>query len=93
MVPRYNGFHGPALPATRVTTHGGLVSLNLFKMVVDNAIITWLDIAVEDQRVAHDGLGETVRRCMGVFYTYDGMVGSRDADWMQHSMNVLVGFF
>ena len=26
-------------------------------------------------------------------YADDGMVGSRDLDWMQHTMNVLVGFF
>ena len=29
---------------------------------------------VEDQRVAHDRLGDTVGRCLGVFYDDDGMV-------------------
>ena len=50
-----------------------------------------MDMSVENQRVAHDRLGETAGRCLGVFYAYDDMVGSRDADWLQHSMNVLVG--
>ena len=48
MVPGQNGFHGPVLPATRGTTQGGLVSLMLFNVVVDNAIRTWLDMKVED---------------------------------------------
>ena len=41
----------------------------------------------------HDGLEETVGRCLGVFYSNDGMVGSRDSDCLQHAMNVLVGLF
>ena len=47
-------------------------------------------MTVEDQRVANDGLGETLGQCLGVFYANDGMVGSQEADWLQHSMNVLV---
>ena len=50
-------------------------------------------MTVEDQRVAHEGLGETVGWRMGVLYANDGMVGSQDTDWLQHSMNVLVGLF
>ena len=38
LVPRHNGYHGPALPATWVMTQGGLVSPTLFNMVVDNVI-------------------------------------------------------
>ena len=48
---------------------------------------------VEDQRVAHYGLIETNGRCLGVFYAYDGMVISRDSEWLQHMMNFLVGLF
>ena len=65
----------------------------LFNVVVDNVIITWMAMTVEDQRVAQDGLGETVGRCLGVFYADDGMVGSRNSDWLQHTMNVLVRIF
>ena len=89
MVPRYNGFHGPAFPVTRGTMQGG----KLFNVVVGNFIITWMSMTVEDQRVSHDGMGETVGRCLGVFYDNDSMVGSCDSDWIQHAMNVLVGLF
>ena len=61
--------------------------------MVDNFIRTWLDITLEDQRVDHDGLGETVGRCLGVLYADGGMVGSCDSEWIHHTMNVLVGLF
>ena len=38
-------------------------------------------------------LGETIGRCLGVFYANNGMVISRNSDWLQHKMNVLVGIF
>ena len=91
VVPRQNVFHGPAIPATRGTMQGGLLSLTIFNVVVDNSTITWLVMTVEDQRVAHEWLGDTSGRCLGVFYDNDGMVGSRDAYWLQKSMKVLVG--
>ena len=44
----------------------------------------WLAMTVEYQRVAHGGTGEAVGRCMGFFYSNDGIVGSRDSNWLQH---------
>ena len=50
-------------------------------------------MTVEDQRVDNDRLGETDGQCLRVFYADDGMMGSQDADCMQHSMNILVRLF
>ena len=69
------------------------MSPTLLNMVMDNVIRTWLAMTVEYQRVAHDFLGEVFGRFLGRFYANDGMVGSRDPGWLQHSMNVLVGLF
>ena len=80
VVPRQNGFHGPAFSTTRGTMQGGLVSLTIFNVSVDNIIRTRLSMTVEYQRVDHDGLGETVGRCLGVFYSVDGIVSSCDAE-------------
>ena len=77
VVPIQNGYHGPAFPYTWGTTQGGLVSHTLFNVVMENVIHTWLDMAVEDQRVAHTRMEEAVGRCLGIFYADDGMVGSR----------------
>ena len=93
LVPRQNVYHGPAYPVIQGTTQGGLVSPTIFNVVVDNAVRIWLSVIVEYQRVYHDGLREAFRRCLGFFYTNYGMVGSRDPDWLQHSINMLVGLF
>ena len=50
-------------------------------------------MTVEDQLVAHVGLGFLVRRCMGIFYAYDGMVGLQDPEWLKGKLNVLIGLF
>ena len=47
-------------------------------------------MTVEDQRVALDRVGEKVGHFLGVFYANDGMVSSRDSDWLPHSMNVFI---
>ena len=91
VVPRQNSLTGPVLPATRVTTQGRRISLTLFNVVVDNVIKTWLAMTIKDQRVPHDGLGETIGRCLGVLYSDNSMVSSRDSACLKHTMNVLVG--
>ena len=68
VVPKQNGYHGPALPATQVTMQVSFLSPTLFNVDVDNLIRTWLAMTVEDQRVAHYGLEEAVGRCL-VFST------------------------
>ena len=65
----------------------------LFNVVVDNVIRTWLAMTAEDHRVDHYGLVDTSGRYLRLFYANYGMVGSRDADWMQHSINFLFGLF
>ena len=80
VVPRKNGFHGTAFPATRVTTQGGLVSPMLFNVVADNFIRTWMAMMVEDQRMEHEDPGETIGRCLGVFYADNGMFGYHNSE-------------
>ena len=82
-----------AFPATRGTMQGGLISPTLFNVVVDNVIRTWLAMTVEDHRMAHDGMGEDVGQRLGVLYADDCMFGSKDAEWLQHFMNILFGLF
>ena len=76
-MPRQNGYHILVFQDTRGIMQSGLISLKLFNSVVENVIRTWLSMTVEDQRVDHEGMGESVRRCLGVFYADDGMFVSR----------------
>ena len=53
----------------------------------------WLALTVEYQLVAQEELGLEVRRCLGILYTDYGVVRSRDLDWLQGSLNVLISVF
>ena len=48
---------------------------------------------MEDDSTTHERLRVVVGRCMGVFYADDGMIGSRDMEWLQGAINFLVGIF
>ena len=93
VLQRYNGFHRTTFQPTRGTTQGSLVFLTLFNMLVDNVIRTWMAMTVEDHRVDHDGLLDTVGWCLEFFCSGYIVVGSRYTDWLQLLMNVLVGLF
>ena len=67
------------------------MSLEMFNVVVENIIRTCMAMPVDNHRVDPDGLGETFGQCLGVFYADYDMVGSRESEWLQHAMNVLVG--
>ena len=53
----------------------------------------WLSLMVDYGLVVHDGLGNTVGRCLGVFYVGDGLLGYWDMEWLQGTLNALVGMF
>ena len=65
----------------------------LLNALIYNVIRTCLALAVEDQLVALDRVGDNVNCCLVVCYAGDGMVSSIDSYWLQHLMNVLIGFF
>ena len=48
---------------------------------------------VEDQLVDQEQLGLAVWRCLGLFYSNNGVVGSRDPECPQGALNVLIGPF
>ena len=41
----------------------------------------------------HEGLEMGVVQCMGVFYTYAGMIGLTESEWLQRAINVIIGIF
>ena len=58
-------------------TQGGLILLTLFDLIFNNIVRNCLTLMVEDQLVAQEGMVLSVSRCMGIFYAYDGGVGSQ----------------
>ena len=56
-------------------------------------LIHRMDMTVEDHRVSHDVLVETVGRCLGLLYVNNGIFGSCNPGWIQRSMNILFSHF
>ena len=52
-----------------------------------------MSIPVEEKPATHEGLGTTVRLCMGVFDADDSMIGSREPECPQGAINVLIRLF
>ena len=57
--------------------------------MVNNLLV----LTVEDELVAHEGMGLAMGWCLGLFYDNKGMVGLRDTKWIQDAPNVLIGLF
>ena len=96
IVCRQNGFHGPSFRPGRGTTQGGLFSPTFFNLVIDQVIRYWLSRTIEDDPddAALNGLqGHTVRDLLIAFYANDGLISTRDHQWLQDSLTLLVTFF
>ena len=93
VVTRKSGYHSPNFKAARGTTQGGIISPTLFNVVVDNVVHTYLSIPVEDQTVAQEVLELNLGRWLVGFFAGDGMIGTKDSEWLQNALNVLIVVF
>ena len=90
LVTCQNGFHVPQFQVTRGTTHGILASPTIFNVAVEIVVSNWLSLTFEDNSATHDIPGMEVGRWMGVFYVDGGVIISRDPEWLQGVINVLI---
>ena len=88
-----NRYHTLDFKENQGTTQGGLISLTLFNLIVDNVVRNWLSLVVEDQLVSQEVLVLVVGRCLGLFFVYNGVVGLWYPTWLQGALNVLIGIF
>ena len=51
----------------------------------------WLALIVDNQLVAHKGLGPAIGRCLGLFCTDNGVVVLWDPEWLQGTLNSPIG--
>ena len=92
-VAHQNRCHGLYFKTTRGTTQVRIVSPTLFNLIVYNMVCNWLALMVDDQLSVQEGLGLALGRCLVIFYANGGMVESRDPDWLQGNLNVIIGIF
>jgi hypothetical protein len=72
---------------------GDPLSPTLFNIVVDTIIRAWLASQQNGDNKATEGFIRNFAARIACFYADGGMIGSRDSNWLQHSIGVLAGLF
>ena len=93
VVTRKNGYHGPCFQGKGRKPQGGLILSTLFNMVVENVLHNYLSMTIKDKLFAHDGLGLTLGRCMGMFDADEVLVGSQKPECLQGALTVIIVLF
>ena len=92
IVARQAGYHGKPFTAGRGLVQGDILSPTLFNIICDAVVRYWIAEVLSDD-AAMDGLDAAVQSQLALFYADDGMIGSRDGQWLQQSLDLLVELF
>ena len=92
LVCKAGGYFGAPFKALRGVTQGGPLSPRIFNLIVDAVIREWLR-QVLGKRVAADGIETQIRLLLAAFYADDGLVQSRDPEFLRFSFDILVRLF
>jgi hypothetical protein len=92
MVCCAGGNYGEPFGAYRGVTQGGPLSSLMFNVCVDCAIREWLHKVMGD-KVAWEGVGDTVLDQCIAFFVDDGLVFARCLEWLQSSFDILINLF
>ena len=94
MVARQSGYHGPVFNSTRGCTQGCVFSPKLFNIILDAVLRHWLSLVIDDAgTIVSHGFGLSVADRFALFYADDGLIGARNADWLQNALQVLTDLF
>ena len=67
--------------------------LTLYNVVEDNVVWNCLSMVVDDDNGINNRMGHAVGQSMEVLYKDDGLIVFQDPEWLQGSLNVIIGLF
>jgi len=92
VIPKQADFFGIPFYQDSGQITGSILGPLIFNIVVDSVVRYWMTIMVDDGGTsAMTGL--TVKELLLLFYADDGMIASRDPEWLQEALTVHVALF
>jgi hypothetical protein len=74
-------------------TQGGPLSAKLFNIIVDAVVREWKRLMRETLDDSGGYLTDQIEALFAIFYVDDGYIASRDADFLQEALDILVETF
>ena len=74
-------------------TQGGPLSAKLFNIIIDAVVREWLRLMRETLDNSGGYLTDQIEALFAIFYVDDGYIASRDAEFLQEALNILVETF
>jgi hypothetical protein len=87
------GNYGRPFKAGRDVTQEGPLLAELFNIVVDAVVCEWMQLMREMINDAEGNIVECIEGLFAVFYIDDGYIASRDAEFLQEALDILVQTF
>jgi hypothetical protein len=85
--------YGMPFQAWRGVTQGGPLSAKLFNVLVDAVAREWLRELREGSALEPDKIDHLMATFFAIFYVDDAYLASRDPEFLQRALNVIVGLF
>jgi hypothetical protein len=87
------GYCGSPFQAHGGVTQGGIVSPTIFNMIVDGVVRSWLHGLSQEGNGVDTALAVNIQEQLVCFYAEDGLLPSRDPEWLQMAFDRLIPLF
>ena len=92
-VCRAKGNYGHYFQAGHGVIQGGLLLAKLFNIIVNIMVHEWMRLMRETLDNSEGDLAIQVKVLFAIFHVNDGYIASRDAEFLQEALNILVKTF
>jgi hypothetical protein len=93
LVCRASRNYGMPFQAGRGVTQGRPLSSKLFNILVDEVAREWLQILRDERELEEEAIDMLMATFFAIFYVDDAYLASRDPDFLQRALDVLVVLF
>lgn len=90
---RTKGNYGCPFKAGLGVTQGGPLLAMLFNIIINSLVHTWMQLTYETLDDPEGKLANCIEMLFAIFYVDNGCIASRNADFLQEELEILVKMF